>query len=250
MAGAAVGSIGTGVYDGITYVGNKLLGREDNYSLTEEMWDQTKAVVSKDCVKSLFADFDDTSVGQYINDNASHNKILEKGAYAAGYGAGFGRFAGGIRKLTGVTIPVSSAITGGISSAGSGAQKAWNDGANIKDGLKYAATNAAWGAGKSYATSKILEIFYGDIVEQGSLEAPIKEKNLVTDAGKTVYKFVTKNEITTPLKDAADKEVQPYLQQIYKDNGTSIESSNNLRDFNNRTKPSSNINNDNNINVN
>ena len=258
LTGAA--SVGTGLYDGVTYVGSKITGSEW-HSVTADMWEGTKAYVSKDAIKSVFNDvYDDTNVGIWANRNSIMSKKVRSVSEKAGYVAGMGyatkllsssmmgtKYAGSdpvIRKAAQKSYTKAAAtIVGGTAGFGKGAEKAWGDGATTGEGLKYAAASGAWGAVKSNVTQELSQA-----LPEVPKDDPFVKKRIKKGVNR-VAKEIIKN-----TKVYADGEVTPLMEKIYKQPGdglVGVESTRDMSVFKDRlhNQPMDDIEKSNSINV-
>ena len=145
LGGTSVASIFTKGYDFFT-----------GENVTEKMWEDTKAYVSKKHVESLFNSFyDDTSVGKYLKNNASVSAFGKSLGYKEG--REFGKNVGyttsiiATSSLTGIPMPLISGVMGFSRST----EDAWADGATIGKGLIYGTISGVWEAVQWQVGSKI-----------------------------------------------------------------------------------------------
>lgn len=142
MLCTGVGSIFTGLADGITYLGALITGDTENWSsITGDMWKGVMGYVAEDHVGNAFSDFyENTIVGQWLDNNAY--EWFKSDGIGTNIAAGIGYIAG-IVVLTIATCGIGTAATGATlsttvvsstiaASAGTGkyTQEAW---ANMRD---------------------------------------------------------------------------------------------------------------------
>lgn len=224
IVGTGIASVGTGLYDGVQYVGSKITGSKYE-SVTAKMWDGTKAYVSEERMENLFKNFyENTDVGQTLAKYGYDNKYTSKinsAAETIGYVHGIKDAVKLVDAKTAMKGAKAFAVVGGVSSFGDGAETAWKDGANIPDGLKYAAANGAWGASKSYVVQTLLgnlNTYVDETLKDMNNGGKIVISDGVRGAIKKGINKGAKSAITDPLKKSADKEVVPLLKEMtYKD---------------------------------
>lgn len=198
-------------------------------SVTQSMWDSTKADVSKEKVTSAFDFFyDNTSAGQTLKNNSyefeTTRSIGDGIGYIAGvtclsiatFGVGGAAVAGtstatGAAMTSGVTVTSSqTALLAGMAGVGKGTERAWNDGASTIQGLVYGSLNGVWEGTQYYIGSKIgaPDGFGSNIASKilGTSSSNIS-KQLVTSASRIMLDGVD---------GGIEGFVQPLLNMTYK----------------------------------
>ena len=124
IAGTAVGSIGTGVVDGISYLGNKITGNTDKYkSITNQMWKNTMSFVAETHVENSFNEFyKDTMVGRWLDNNSIG--ALKSNGEVFNIISGIG-YTAGLAVITFFTGGVGGAVIAGAAAAGQTVEKEW-----------------------------------------------------------------------------------------------------------------------------
>ena len=188
VVGAAVCTPITGLYDlgqAISYTATGAINSANssesikesvkkefnNYeSLTSKIWDDTKAFVAYDNVKSAANDFyDNTAYGNWIKENAVGYQNVRN------VGSGIG-YVGGIVAISVATYGVGTAALGttattglsatmgtiaGTTGFGKGTQESWGNGASLGEGLAYGSANGLWEGAQFYAGGQINAIKVG-----------------------------------------------------------------------------------------
>lgn len=184
-------------------------------NITDKMWGDTKAFVSKKHVESIFDSlYDKTKFGQSIKNNAygfTGIRGIGKGLGYAGTMIGLniitGGAAAGATAVTTGTVSVGQiALTAGAMGFSSGTEEAWNDGANISSGLKYGALSGAW-EGAQWALG-------AKIGQTGGLGDALAKKIFGTSA--TLAKASATRVALDTVDSAAEGFVQPALKMSYK----------------------------------
>lgn len=216
----AIESIGYGLYDGgqaLFYTGkgtiNAIKSHEDvgksiknefnNYeSITKKAWEDTKAFVSKQHVKTAFDKmYDNTRYGNFLKDNSYGFQTVRNVGSGVGY-------VGGIVAISVATFGVGGAAVGGTSGLsatmaaiggtagfGKGSEEAWNDGASVGKGLAYGAASGAFEGAQFYAGGQINGLSIG--------------KNALINSSARVG--------LDGLTGAAEGLARPAIQGLYKD---------------------------------
>ncbi len=112
ILGTAIGSIGTGIYDGISYLVSLSDGTSDEWqSATGAMWQWTMGFVAEDHVGDAFADFyKNNVVGQWLDEHAID--VCKSDGIVTNIASGFG-YVAGIILLTIATLGIGTAISAG-----------------------------------------------------------------------------------------------------------------------------------------
>lgn len=167
--GDAAITLSSAIATPFTFLADKtagLFGKETDF--TGELWDSTKAIVSKDIVKSNFDNFYKTT-GKGLKENAYFFDETRSLGNTAGYvGAVIG-----LSMASGVVVPakvglqtqmlvspkmISSAryaATAGILGMGEGSQNSWQKGASTVEGLNAGLLNAELSASQWYFGAKV-----------------------------------------------------------------------------------------------
>ena len=113
--GSVVGSIFTGAWDGLTYLGSLITGNTDSWeSITAGMWSNTMSFVAEDHVNNAYKDFyENNMIGQWLDKHA-HDWFKSDGLIT-GLVSGLSNVAG-ILALAVLALP--ELIAGGISVGG------------------------------------------------------------------------------------------------------------------------------------
>lgn len=124
IAGAAIGSIGTGVVDGIFYLGDTITGNTDKYeSITNQMWKNTMSFVAETHVENSFNKFyKDTIVGRWLDNNSIDVLKSDREVFNVISGIGY---TAGLAVITFFTGGVGGAVTAGAAAAGQSVEKEW-----------------------------------------------------------------------------------------------------------------------------
>lgn len=141
LGSTAISSIFTSCYDALT-----------GENVTEQMWKDTKAFVSKKKVESVFNSFyDNTEFGQEIKRNAYGFESVRGVGKGIGYTSGVialtsltGGLGAGAAGSVGTISTGQLALTAGLMGFSNGTEEAWADGANIENGLIYGTASGAW----------------------------------------------------------------------------------------------------------
>lgn len=114
ILGTAVGSIGTGIYDGISYLVSSANGTCDEWeSATGAMWQWTMGFVAEDHVGDAFADFyKNNVVGQWLDEHAI--ELCKSDGIITNIASGIG-YVAGIIALTIGTLGIGTAVSAGAS---------------------------------------------------------------------------------------------------------------------------------------
>lgn len=174
----------------------------ENYeSLTIKNFENTRAFVEKDYVKSAYDNFyEQDSWGKRLANNSYGYENVR------GIGSGVG-YVGGIVALSVATMGAGAIATSasslsstmGVTAAtagfGKGTQNAWNDGASNLEGLAYGAASGAWEGAQFYAGGQINALNVGS--------------NAIANAGIRVG--------LDAATGAAEGLVRPGIDKIYKD---------------------------------
>lgn len=112
ILGTAIGSIGTGIYDGISYLVSLADGTSDEWqSATGAMWQGVMGFVAEDHVGNAFADFyKNNAVGQWLDGHAID--VCKSDGIVTNIASGFG-YVAGIVLLTIATLGIGTAISAG-----------------------------------------------------------------------------------------------------------------------------------------
>lgn len=111
ILGTEAGTVLTGAWDGITYVGSVLTGDTENWqSATEEMWSNTMSFVTENHVENAFSDFyENNFVGQWLDENAID--LFKSNGMGANIVSGVG-YVGGLIGLSFLTKGLAGALAG------------------------------------------------------------------------------------------------------------------------------------------
>lgn len=111
ILGTGAGTVLTGAWDGITYVGSVLTGDTENWqSATEEMWSNTMSFVTENHVENAFSDFyENNFVGQWLDENAID--IFKSNGIGSNIVSGVG-YVGGLIGLSLLTGGLAGALAG------------------------------------------------------------------------------------------------------------------------------------------
>lgn len=220
----------TSKIDRITYLYSSLTGSEWK-SITDEMWDGTKAFVSKQYVKSAFDEFYESDpYGRFIKQNSYAFDTVRGVGNGVGYTLGIvglsiltfgvgGALVSGSTVGLGGGITVSGAqlgLTAGAVGIGKNTEKAWKDGAGTLSGLAYGAAAGAWEGIQFAIGAKIggMNIF-------GSISGTAGK---IANSGFRV--------IADAFDGGIEGVVQPFLDMIYKGNASKSFSDNYVTLFN------------------
>lgn len=178
LVGTGIGSIGTGIYDGISYLISMANGTTDEWSsATGAMWNWTMGFVAEDWVGNACDWIYQTEFGKWLDDNAWD--WAKSDAIGFNISAGIG-YVAGIIILTVATMGIGSVAVGG-SAAASGAT------------TSFAATSAAIAA--SAATGKYTQEAWGEMRDASweGIERMYKKGEITEEDYNTMYaiKFST-----------------------------------------------------------
>lgn len=170
LVGTGVASIFTGLYDGGQAILGAITGEEWS-SVTKEMWEGAKGFVSTQYVTGWFDSlYQNTEYGQWLANNAygfDTTRSIGSGiGYIAGvvllsiatFGVGGAAVAGSGVSLSSAVAATSStqmAITATLAGIGRGTESAWNDGADILEGLTAGTLTGLWEGLQFYVGGKI-----------------------------------------------------------------------------------------------
>ncbi|MGN1297887.1 MAG: hypothetical protein ACI4VH_05670 [Clostridia bacterium] len=112
ILGTAIGSIGTGIYDGISYLVSLANGTSDEWeSVTGAMWGNVMGFVAEDHVGNAFADFyKNNVVGQWLDEHAID--VCKSDGIVTNVASGLG-YVAGIIALTVGTLGIGTAVSAG-----------------------------------------------------------------------------------------------------------------------------------------
>lgn len=151
LIGAA--SIVTLVVDGGGYFYSDITGKKWN-SVTEYMWDTTKAFVAKKHVANWFDSlYENSAAGKWLKTNAFFFNNVREVSSGIGYTVGIIGLTlatGGVGGIAGGTAGVA-----GIAGVGKGVEDAWGKGASTFDGLTSGALNGLWEGFQFFVGAKI-----------------------------------------------------------------------------------------------
>ena len=230
LAITGVGTVFTGIGDGFSAVKSFITGSEFE-SATVAMWENTKAFVAKEHVSGWFDDmYQNTGFGQWASNNAFFFDTTR------GVGSGIG-YISGIVALTIATFGVGGAAVsgtaatttavGGISGAaaatsgtqmaimaaaagiGRGTEHAWNDGANIGQGLVAGTLSGLWDGVQFFVGSKISGL---SLFGEGGIFAGIGGKGLGTQVANSLGRVVL-----DAVDSGTEGVMQPLFETIYRD---------------------------------
>lgn len=151
LIGAA--SIVTLVVDGGGYFYSDITGKKWN-SVTEYMWDTTKAFVAKKHVANWFDSlYENSAAGRWLKTNAFFFDNVREVSSGIGYTVGIIGLTlatGGVGGIAGGTAGVA-----GIAGVGKGVEDAWGKGASTFGGLTSGALNGLWEGFQFFVGAKI-----------------------------------------------------------------------------------------------
>ena len=151
LIGAA--SIVTLVVDGGGYFYSDITGKKWN-SVTEYMWDTTKAFVAKKHVANWFDSlYENSAAGKWLKTNAFFFNNVREVSSGIGYTVGIIGLTlatGGVGGIAGGTAGVA-----GIAGVGKGVEDAWGKGASTFGGLTSGALNGLWEGFQFFVGAKI-----------------------------------------------------------------------------------------------
>lgn len=183
ILGTGVGSVATGIYDGITYVGNLLNGTEDEWeSMTAQMWKQTMSYVAEDHVGNAFKDFyENTTVGKWLDEHAID--ACKSDGIATNISSGLG-YVAGIIVLTVATLGTGTALTAGASGLSFAATSA---GIAAAAGIgKY--TQEAWGNARDSSWEGIQKLYQEGEITKDEFDTFVTIRNLTDDQWSEIEK--------------------------------------------------------------
>lgn len=173
IALAIVGTVFTGIEDGINYI---LTGESGGY--TKALWDDTMASVAE--IGTLTND-----CCNWITENnpdwVTENSLIEAGGTVDQIIQGIGYMLGivGISVATfGAATPVALAVTAGTLGFAKGTAEAWEEGKDAFGGLIMGTINGGWEALQYYVGGKIGTSVFGKIT--GKIANPILQKLAVS----------------------------------------------------------------------
>ena len=224
LVGAGLASIFTGLYDGGQAILGAITGEEWS-SVTKEMWEGTKGVVSTQYVTGWFDSlYSNTEYGQWLANNAygfDTTRSIGSGiGYIAGvvllsiatFGVGGAAVAGsGVSVSTAVaaTSATDMAVTATLAGIGRGTESAWNDGADILEGLIAGRLTGVWEGLQFYVGGKI-----------GSMNL-FGSKGLLKAIGSKGIGTKLLNGLARVILDGLDGGVEgfvvPIIRSIYRD---------------------------------
>lgn len=235
LLGTGVCSLFTGAADIVQAV-NAFFTDEEWSSYTIAMWEGTKGFVSKEYVTGWFDSlYQDTVYGQWLAENSFFFDTTRSIASGVGYisgavllsiatfGVGSVVTSGGTLSFSAATAATSSAemaVTATAAGIGRGTQNAWNNGADLVEGLVAGTFNGLWEGLQFYIGGKIngLKVFGTDGILKTIQFSDIKTQLL--------------NSLSHVILDGIDAGVEgfviPFIDSLYKDgyydeNGNYIE---------------------------
>lgn len=235
LLGTGVCSLFTGAADIVQAV-NAFFTDEEWSSYTIAMWEGTKGFVSKEYVTGWFDSlYQDTAYGQWLAENSFFFDTTRSIASGVGYisgavllsiatfGVGSVVTSGGTLSFSAATAATSSAemaVTATAAGIGRGTQNAWNNGADLVEGLVAGTFNGLWEGLQFYIGGKIngLKVFGTDGILKTIQFSDIKTQLL--------------NSLSHVILDGIDAGVEgfviPFIDSLYKDgyydeNGNYIE---------------------------
>ncbi len=119
MLGTAVGSVFTGIYDGVTYVKSVIAGNTDDWSSkTASMWANVMGFVAEDHVDNVFKNFyQNTMLGKWLDENAA--EWFKSNGFVTNVASGIG-YVSGLVALTLATAGVGGAGVATANTIGTG----------------------------------------------------------------------------------------------------------------------------------
>ena len=170
-----VASIGTGIYDGLGYLGSYIAGK-DYDPITDDMWRVTQSFVGTD-YSTQWADSFYDGYGEGLKTNAYYYDEARNLGHGVGYTVTMGAsiwalhlgapaLAGSLFAKHGVNA-LTMGLTGFATGIGNGAEKGWANGGSLLDGFKEA-TKSSIGDGLRYA-------LYGKISTMAPFDGGLKD---------------------------------------------------------------------------
>ena len=172
LLGTAIGSVGTGLADGVTYLVAVATGdTEDWSSITAAMWKGVMGFVAEDHVDNAFKSFySNNIIGKWLDENAID--IFKSDGAVTNVAAGLG-YVVGIAALTIATFGVGTAATGAatVSSTAVSATIAGAAGAGK-------ATQEVWGQMRDSSWSGIEKMYENGEISEEQLKSFVEIRNL------------------------------------------------------------------------
>lgn len=162
ILGTAIGSIGTGIYDGISYLVSLANGTSDEWeSVTGAMWGNVMGFVAEDHVGNAFADFyKNNVVGQWLDEHAID--VCKSDGIVTNIFSGLGYVTGEVL-LTIATLGVGTAVSAGATTLSFATTSAVVAGTSAFG--KY--TQEAWGEARDSSWEGIERLYEkGEITEE------------------------------------------------------------------------------------
>lgn len=224
LVSACVASIVTGLYDGGQAIYGAITGNEWS-SVTKQMWSGTMGFVSTQYVTGWFDSlYQDTGYGQWLANNAYGFDVTRSIGTGIGYIAGvviltIATFGAGSVVAAGGSVTASTAaaattatqmaITATAAGIGRGTESAWNDGADVLEGLTAGTLTGLWEGLQFYIGGKI-----------GSMNL-FGSEGLLKAIGSNGIGTKLLNGLARVILDGVDGGVEgfvvPLISSIYKD---------------------------------
>ena len=209
VIGTGIASVGTGLYDGLTYAGSKITGNEW-HSVTADMWDGTRAFVAQDMTGTVFNKlYNDTDVGNRMKESSYFYKQVKSAGKATGAVQGLKTISALALTGSGANpkkAPLFTVATATVSGFGKSTQVAYQ---NDLDGLKatgFGIENAAREGAKAVVGEGIKAVI--------SVDNRKYKIGPITVGKKTVDKVLRKG--PTKVIDKANKKL---TAEMYKSAG-------------------------------
>ena len=191
IIGTGVASIGTGIWDGISYLVSLATGTSDEWqSATAGMWQGVMGFVAEDHVGNAFADFyKNTEVGQWLDEHAvdacKSNGIVTNISSGIGYVAG-------IIVLTICTLGAGTAISGGATAMSFATTSATI--ATAAGTGKY--TQEAWGKARDSSWEGIERLYQRGEITEKEYNTYVSIKSMTDEEWAEIQKDYKKGKIT------------------------------------------------------
>ena len=209
IIGTGIGSLATGAYDAGGYIYSKISGDKFE-SKTKEMWKNTMAQVSEEFVGFYQKEQEESEYGDWLKDESYAYKGVNQAGETIGQITGAIVLSVATAGLGTTTAAgsVSSELAGGVfmgtSSLGKSSEKAWDEGANIIEGLLYGGSNAILDGVSYFVGAKLGKVVLGS------------GTNIASKLGTVGFRIGTDS-----LDGFISSLSQIPLQKIYKDEGLS-----------------------------
>ncbi len=191
ILGTAIGSIGTGIYDGISYLVSLANGTSDEWqSATGAMWQWTMGFVAEDHVGNAFEDFyKNNPVGQWLDKYAVD--ICKSDGIVTNIASGIG-YVAGIIILTLCTLGVGTAISGGATTMSFAATSATI--ATAAGTGKY--TQESWGKSRDSSWEGIERLYKKGKITEKEYNTYVSIKNMTDEEWEEIKRDYKNGKIT------------------------------------------------------